>query len=202
MKLFKSLTEKSQLPSLLTFIAGAALFIMGSVCVFFRPPVGLFILLFGVFFLVIGGLTLLFSGSGVKLRVHHAILNTVGFLLIFFAMLLVFGDSSAVLIILVAGIIFLVFGCFPWSYKLPCFVSLFIGGILLAGACLAGLSVPLIIGSDFEDGEIHGFLIHLINFTLGTPGVVLISASLARFFRGLLFNKKTRLENTNGGESL
>jgi len=73
-----------------------------------------------------------------------------------------------------------------------------IGGMLLATACLAGVYVPLIIGRGFVDGETPGFLIHLINFTLGVPGIVLILAGVARFFRWLLFKTSTQLENEAG----
>ena len=190
--MFKSLSRKCQLPSLLTFGVGVALVGVGSVCIVLRPPLGLFILLFGVAFLVIGGLTLLFHASSVKLRVYHVILKAVGLLLILFAMFLAFGDSPAVLMTLVTGMVFLVLGCFPWAYKLPSYVALAVGGTLLAAACLAKVYVPLIIGRGFVDGEIPGFLIHLINFTLGVPGIVLILAGVARFFRWLLFKTSTQ----------
>jgi hypothetical protein len=185
--LFKSLSGKYQLPSLLTFVVGVALVGVGSVCIVLHPPVGLFILLFGVVFLVIGGLTLLFHASGVKLRVHHVIVNAVGLLFILFAMFLVSGDSPAAPITLVTGMVFLFLGCFLWAYKLPWYVALAVGGTLLAAACLAGVYVPLIIGRGFVDGETPGFLIHLINFTLGMPGIILILAGVARF---LPFKKK------------
>ncbi len=184
---------KCQLPSLLTFRVGVALIGVGSVCIVLRPPLGLFILLFGVVFLVIGGLTLLFHASGVKLRVYHVIANAVGLLFILFAMFLAFGDSPVIPMTLVTGIVFLFLGCFPCAYKLPSYVALAVGGILLAAACLAGVYVPLIIGRGFVDGETTGFLIHLINFTLGVPGIVLILAGVARFFRWLLFKTRTQL---------
>ena len=186
-----------KLPSLLTFVVGVALVGVGSVCIVLRPPLGLFILLFGVVFLVIGGLTLLFHASGVKLRAHHVIENAVGLLFILFSGFLGFRDSPATPMILVTGMVFLVLGCFPWAYKLPSYVALAIGGTLLAAACLAGVYVPLIIGHNapyIEDvGEIVGFFIHLINFTLGVPGIVLILAGVARFFRWLLFKTSTQL---------
>ena len=191
-----------KLPSLLTFVVGVALVGVGSVCIVLRPPLGLFILLFGVVFLVIGGLTLLFHASGVKLRAHHVIVNAVGLLFILFAMFLVFGDSPAVPMTLVTGMVFLVLGWFPWAYKLPSYVALAIGGTLLAAARLAGVYVPLIIGRGFVDGETPGFLIHLINFTLGVPGIVLILAGVARFFRWLLFKTSTQLESADGSKSL
>jgi len=87
---------------------GVALVGVGSVCIVLRPPLGLFILLFGVVFLVIGGLTLLFHASGVKLRAHHVIVNALGLLFILFAMFLVFGDSPAVPMTLVTGMVFLI----------------------------------------------------------------------------------------------
>ena len=191
-----------KLPSLLTFVVGVALVGVGSVCIVLRPPLGLFILLFGVVFLVIGGLTLLFHASGVKLRAHHVIENAVGLLFILFAMFLVFDNSPAVPMTLVTGMVFLVLGCFPWAYKLPSYVALAIGGTLLAAAGLAGVYVPLIIGHGFVDGETPGFLIHLINFTLGVPGIVLILAGVARFFRWLLFKTSTQLESADGSKSL
>lgn len=178
---------RGQLPSLLTFIIGVALAVVGSVCIIFHPPLGLFILVFGVVFFVIGGLTLLFHASGVKLRAYHVIVNAAGLLFILFAMFLVFDDSPAVLIILMTGIFFLVIGYFPWAYKLPSYMALAIGGMLFAAACLAGVYVPLIIGHGFVDGEIPGFLIHLANFMLGVPGVVLILSGVASFFRWFLF---------------
>jgi len=186
-----------KLPSLLTFVVGVALVVVGMVCIVLRPPLGLFILLFGVVFLVLGGLTLLFHASGVKLRAHHVIVNAVGLLLILFAMYLAFGDSPAIPMILVTGMVFLFLGCFPWAYKLPSYVALAVGGTLLAAACLAGVYVPLIIGRGFVDGETAGFLIHLINFTLGVPGIVLILAGVARFFRWLLFKTSTQLERAD-----
>ena len=191
--MFKSISWKCQLPSLLTLAAGLALAGAGSVGIVLRPPLGVFILLFGVVFLVIGGLTVLFHGSGVKLRAHQVIVNMLGLLLILLAMFLAFGDSPAVPITLLTGIVFLILGCFPWSYKLPWYVALAIGGMLLAAACLAGVYVPLIIGRDFVDGETPGFLIHLTNFTLGVPGIVLIIAGVARLFQRLLFKTSTDL---------
>jgi len=187
-----------KLPSLLTFVVGVAMVGVGSVCIVLRPPLGLFILPFGVVFLVLGGLTLLFHASGVKLRAHHVIENAVGLLFILFADYLVFSDSLAVPMTLVTGMVFLVLGWFPWAYKLPSYVALAIGGTLLAAACLAGVYVPLIIGRGFVDGEIVGFSIHLTNFTLGVPGIALILAGVARFFRWLLFKTSTQLENADG----
>jgi len=143
-----------------------------------------------------------FKLSNSKLRAHHVIVNAVGLLFILFAMFLVFGDSPAVPMILVTGMVFLFLGCFPWAYKLPSYVALAVGGTLIAAACLAGLYVPLIIGRGFVDGETPGFLIHLINFTLGVPGIVLILAGVARFFRWLLFKTSTQLENADGSKSL
>jgi len=59
--LFKSLYGKYRLPSiLLTFVVGVALIYVGVFCLDLLPRVGLFILLFGVVFLVIGGLQLMF----------------------------------------------------------------------------------------------------------------------------------------------
>lgn len=200
--LFKSSFGKCQLPSLLTFLVGVALVGVGSVCIVLRPPLGLFILLFGVVIFVIGGLPLIFHESGVKLRARHLILNAAGLLFILFAMYLVFSDSTAVLMTLVTGIVFLFLGCFPWAYKLPSYMALAAGGTLLAAACLAGVYVPLIIGRGFVDGETSGFLIHLINFTLGVPGIVLILAGVARFIQWLLFKTSTRLENADSSKSL
>jgi hypothetical protein len=162
---------------------------LGGMCIVLRPPLGLVILLFGVVFLAIGGLTLLFFTSGVKLRAHHVILNALGLLLILFAMFLAFGDSPAVAITLVTGIVLLILGCFPWAYKLPSYVALAIGGMMLAAAYLAGVYVPLIVSPEFVGDETPEFLIHLTNFTLGVPGTVLILAGITRFFRYLLFKK-------------
>ena len=185
--LFKSLVMRGRLPSLLTFLIGVVLAVVSSVCIFLHPPLGLFFLLFSVIFLVIGGFTLLLHESGEKLRVYHVIVNALGLLFILFAMLLVFDDSPAVPMILMTGIFFLILGCFPWAYKLPSYMALAIGGTLLAAACLAGVYVPLIIGRGFVDGEIPGFLIHLANFMLGVPGIVLILAGIVSFFRWLIF---------------
>ncbi|MHC4676573.1 MAG: kelch repeat-containing protein [Planctomycetota bacterium] len=194
-------STRGKLPSIFTFL-GVALVGIGSVCIILRPPLGLFVLPFGVVFLVIGGLTLLFRDRGVELRAHHVIASAVGLLFILFAMILVFDDSPAVSMTLVTGMVFLVLGSFPWAYKLPSYVALAIGGTLLAAARLAGVYVPLIIGRGFVDGEIHGFLIHLINFTLGVPGIILILAGIVSFFRWLLFKTSTRLENAEGSKSL
>ena len=195
-------SSRGKLPSLLTFV-GVVLVGFGSVCMVLRPPLGLFVLPFGVVFLVIGGLTLLFRARGVKLRAHHVIVSAVGLLFIFFAMILGFSDWTAVPMTLLTGMVFLVLGCFPWAYKLPSYVALAIGGTLLAAACLAGVYVPLFVpfppaGPD----DAAGFLIHLINFTLGMPGIILILAGVASFFRWLLFKTSTQLENADGSKSL
>ena len=70
--LFKSLWGKYRLPSiLLTFVVGVVLIYVGGVCADLLPRVGLFILLFGVVFLLIGGWILLFylTGIGIELLV-------------------------------------------------------------------------------------------------------------------------------------
>ncbi len=184
-----------KLPSLLTFVVGVALVGVGMVCIVLHPLLVLFFLVFGVVFLVIGGLTLLFHASGVKLRAHHVIENAVGLLFILFSGFLGFRDSPATPMILVTGMVFLVLGCFPWAYKLPSYVALAIGGTLLAAAGLARVYVPLIIGRGFGDGETHAFFTALINITIGVPGIVLILAGVARFFRWLLFKTSTQLKS-------
>ena len=194
-------SARGKLPSFFTSV-GVVLVGFGSVCMVLRPTLGLFALPFGVVLLVIGGLTLLFRARGVKLRAHHVILSAVGLLFILFAMILVFDDSPAVPMTLVTGMVFLFLGYFPWAYKLPSHVALAIGGILLAAARLAGVYVPLIIGSGFVDGEIPGFLINLISFTLGVPGIILILAGVASLIRWLLFKTSTQLENADGSKSL
>jgi N-acetylneuraminic acid mutarotase len=195
-------SSRGKLPSFLTFV-GVVLVGFGSVCMVLRPPLGLFVLPFGVVLLVIGGLTLLFRDRGVKLQAYHVIVSAVGLLFIFFAMILVSSNSPAVSMTLVTGMVFLVLGCFSWAYKLPSYVALAIGGTLLAAAYLAGVYVPLFVpfppaGPD----DAAGFLIHLINFTLGMPGIILILAGVASFFRWLLFKTSTQLENADGSKSL
>lgn len=97
-------------------------------------------------------------------------------------------DSPLTGIALVAGMILLSLGCFLWAFKLPWYVSLTIGGVVFAAACFAGVYVPLIVRQKHVGDETPGFLIYLINFTLGVPGAVLISAGVA----SLLSSSKKR----------
>ena len=107
-----------------------------------------------------------------------------GLLLILIAMFLQGFDSPATGIALVAGIILLFIGCFSWVCKLPWYVALTIGGMMLAAACFAEMYVPLIISQKYVGDERPAFLIHLIYYTLGLPGIVLISMT------PILINKK------------
>ena len=188
----------AKLRSLLTFALGVAFVGVGSVCIVFLPPLGLFILPFGVVFLLIGGLTLLFHARGVKLREHHVIENAVGLFFFFFWMILVFSNSRFTWMALVTGMVFLALGCFPWANKLPSYVTLPVGGTLLAVALLARVYVPLVVPISFEGNEGTPFLKHLITYTLGVPGIALIFAGVAALFRRVLFNctAPLRLKNS------
>ena len=109
------------------------------------------------------------------------LLASAGLLLIFIAMILQGADSPATGITLVAGMILLFRGCFSWACKLPWYVALTIGWMLFVAAYSASLWVPLIVPYRGED--MPGFFIHLIYFTLGVPGAVLILAGFTRLFR-------------------
>jgi hypothetical protein len=104
-----------------------------------------------------------------------------GLLLIFIAMILQGSDSPATVIALVAGMILMFLGCFSWAYKLHWYVALTIGGMMLVAAYFAGAYIPLIVSYRGED--MPGFFIHLVNFALGIPAIVLISAGVASLFR-------------------
>jgi len=97
-----------------------------------------------------------------------------GLMLLFFAMLLWGFDSPFTGIALLAGMVSLLLGCFLWAHKLPWHVALAIGGTTFAAAWFAGVYVPLIVSYRGED--MPGFLIHLLNCTLGVPGIALILA--------------------------
>jgi hypothetical protein len=107
-----------------------------------------------------------------------------GLLLILIAMFLQGFDSPATGIALVAGIILLFIGCFSWVCKLPWYVALTIGGMMLAATYFAGIYIPLIVKDQFVGDERNEFLVHLIYYTLGLPGIVLISMT------PILINKK------------
>lgn len=215
--LIKNLVRKYQLLSLLTFAAGVTLIGVSGVFIFSRQPLGFFILIFGIFFFVIGGLPLLFYSRGVKLRTYHVILNIVGLLLILFSMFLFQCDYSDTWIPVWIGMLLLTIGCFPSAYKLPSYIALAFGVTLLIAACIASvyISYRQHMPSDFEteileshDGvtyyemNIHPFwsvkklelLKFLILSTLGVYGFVLILASVASLFRLLLFKKRIKHE--------
>lgn len=168
-------------PSLITFFVGVALFGFGSVAIALAP-IGIFFLVFGVVFSLIGGLTFLFRKRGAELRPHHVVENAVGLLFIFFFLLRGFYPASrADLILLGTGIVLLVLGCFPWAYKLPSYVALLVGGTLLVVALAADVSVPLIfIGGVGEGPRVFANTVHL---TLGVPGIILILAGVWRIRR-------------------
>ncbi|VGO15837.1 hypothetical protein PDESU_04424 [Pontiella desulfatans] len=113
-----------------------------------------------------------------------------GLMLLFFAMLLWGFDSPLTGSALLAGMVFLLIGGFVWARKLPWQVALAIGGTTFAAACFAEAYVPLIVSYQGED--MPGFLIHLLNFTLGVPGIAIMLAAVVNIFRSLrsLLDKK------------
>lgn len=201
--MFKDLFSKYPRPSVLTFVAGVAMIVVGGMCAAgyglipsgWNPNYGdlkmclmygLLALPFGVVFSVLGGLTLLFHASDVKLRKHQIIITIVGLIFILFAMFLWGYNSSTTPVTLVVGTIIFAIGCFPWAYRLPSYVSLIVGVMFLGAAWLAGAYVPLIIRYKFAGDETPAFITHQINFTFGVFGIVLAFAGVARFFRWLL----------------
>lgn len=201
--MFKNLFSKYPHAPLLTFTAGVAMVVVGGVCAAKYGHIpsgwdpryatlkmcltyGLLALPFGVVFSVLGGLTLLFHASDVKLRKHQIIITIVGLIFILFAMFLWGYNSSTTPVTLVVGTIIFAIGCFPWAYRLPSYVSLIAGVVFLSAAWLAGAYVPLIIRYKFAGDETPAFIIHQINFTFGVFGIALILAGAARFFRFLL----------------
>ena len=107
-------------------------------------------------------------------------------MLIFFAMILQGFDSPATGMTLLTGMVLLILGGLTWACKLPWYEALTIGGMLLGTACLAGTYVPQIVSHTFVGDERPEFLIHLINYTLGVLGIVLILAGFVSLFRWLL----------------
>lgn len=106
-----------------------------------------------------------------------------GLMLLFFAMILWGFNSPLTVIVLLAGMASLLLGCFLWAHKLPWHAALIIGGIMFAAAWFAAVYVPLIVSYKGED--MPGFVIHLLNVTLGVPGIALILAGIANLFRRL-----------------
>lgn len=103
-----------------------------------------------------------------------------GLLLILIAMFLWGCDSPVTGIALLAGIVLLFIGCFSWARKLRWYVALAIGGLLLTTAWLASIYIPQIVIDRVVGDERNGFLVHLIFFELGVPGIALILAGLIR----------------------
>jgi len=121
-----------------------------------------------------------------------------GGVLIFIAMILWGHDSPLTLVALLAGIILLFIGCFSWARKLRWYVALAIGGIMLATVRLAGIYIPQIIVDRVVGDERNEFLVHLILFELGVPGIALILAGFAnvfRWLRSLLEKQKIKKRN-------
>ena len=100
-----------------------------------------------------------------------------GFLLILIAWLFQGFDSPFTGIALVAGMFLLLLGCIRWVRKLPWYIPLTIGGILVAAAYFAGAYIPRRISDSSED--MPGALINLAYFALGVPGIVLMLAGVA-----------------------
>lgn len=100
-----------------------------------------------------------------------------GFLCILIAWFLIGFDSPATGIALVAGMILLLLGCFRWACKLPWYVPLVIGGMLVVAAYFACIYIPLIVSDRSED--MPGALINLVYLMLGVPGIVLLLAGVA-----------------------
>ena len=106
-----------------------------------------------------------------------------GLMLLFFAMILWGFNSPLTVPALLAGMALLFLGGFLWAHKLPWQAALMIGGIMFAAAWFAAVYVPLFVSYKGED--MPGFVIHLLNVTLGVPGIALILAGFANVFRWL-----------------
>ena len=100
-----------------------------------------------------------------------------GLLFFIIAWLLQGSDSPVTGVSLVTGMILLLLGCFRWACKLPWYVPLTIGGMLVVAAYFAGVYLSLIVSGKSEDWP--GALINLVYYILAVPGIVLMLAGVA-----------------------
>jgi hypothetical protein len=160
----------------------------GSILMFSLLPLG-FVLL------VIGLLKRAYAdGGSVILRPLHQA-GIVGGLF-----LLWIGISAILLPVMALGAVMLVLGCLPWAFKLPSYVTLPLGAVLVGIACSSNAYVPVLFvpsppaGPDDAAGALKG--IHA--FSIGLPGVVFMLSGLASVVMNRIHgaNKPFRDSNT------
>jgi hypothetical protein len=183
------------------WIVGSALCALGVFFALFFPwhDNGASILMFsllplGFVLLVIGWLKRAYAdGGSVIIRPLHQA-GIVGGLF-----LLWIGVSAILLPVMALGAVMLILGCLPWAFKLPWYVTLPLGAVLVGIACSADAYVPVLFvpappaGPDDAAGALKG--IHA--FSIGLLGVVLTLSGLTRVVVNLTQGANKALKDTN-----
>ena len=127
---------------------------------------------------VIGCLTIPYAQSSIGFRARHAVAIGAGLVMIVFGTLAM-GPFVAVLAL---GTLVLLAGCYPWVFRLPSYVTLPIGVLVLVIARLARVYVPIVLVPWPPQGpdDAAGGTIHSIETSVGLLGIVLTFAGLAR----------------------
>lgn len=150
----------------------------------FGPSILVFSFLpLGFVLLVIGWLKRTYAdGTTVIIRPLHQAGIAVGLVLLWI------GISVILPPVMALGAVMLILGCLPWAFKLPWYVTLPVGAVLVGIAFSARAYVPVLFVPAPPSGpdDAAGALMGLNAISFGLPGVVFMLSGLTRVIVNLI----------------